>query len=47
MVFLPAERTILTVSLALAVVCLVLAWDKGVTVTLGAYGFSVGFAVVM
>lgn len=47
MVFLPAERTILTVSLALAVVCLVLSWDKGVTVALGAYGFSVGFAVVM
>lgn len=47
MVLLPAERTILTVVLALVVVCLFLAWDKDVAVALDGYGFSIGFAVVM
>jgi hypothetical protein len=47
MVLLPAERTILAVALALVAVCLFLAWDKHVTVALGGYVFSVGFAVVM
>ncbi|MER9373199.1 phosphatase PAP2 family protein [Mesorhizobium sp. M0491] len=47
MVLLPAERTILTVALALVAVCMFLAWDKNVTLALDSYGFSVGFAVVM
>ena len=46
-VLLPAERTILTVVLALVAVCLFLAWDKDVTVTLDGYRFSIGFAIVM
>ncbi|UDL90313.1 phosphatase PAP2 family protein [Mesorhizobium sp. PAMC28654] len=47
MVFLPAERTIFTVALALTAVCLFLIWEKGVVVALGAYSWSIGFAVVM
>ncbi|MCV3208398.1 phosphatase PAP2 family protein [Mesorhizobium sp. YC-39] len=47
MIFLPAERTILTITLAMVAVCLFLIWEKGVVVALGAYGFSIGFAVVM
>jgi hypothetical protein len=47
MVLLPAERTTLTVVLALVAVCLFLAWVKNVTVTLDGYSFSIGFAVVM
>ncbi|AZO54621.1 hypothetical protein EJ077_14975 [Mesorhizobium sp. M8A.F.Ca.ET.057.01.1.1] len=47
MVLLPAERTILAVVLALAAVCLFVAWDKDITVALDGYGFSTGFAIVM
>ena len=47
MIFLPAERIILNVSLALTVVCLFLAWDKGVVVTLGDYRFAILFAAAM
>ncbi|ESZ23912.1 hypothetical protein X734_24675 [Mesorhizobium sp. L2C084A000] len=39
MVLLPAERTILTVALALVAVCMFLAWDKNVTLALDSYGF--------
>lgn len=47
MFFLPAERIVLTISLALAGVCLFLAWDKDITLSLGAYIFTAQFAVVM
>src|ERR1700712_4455381 len=47
MVLLPAERTILAVVLALAAVCLFLAWYKDISVALDGYGFSFGFAIVM
>lgn len=46
MIFLPAERIILTVSLALTVVCLFLAWDKGVAVSLDDHRFAFLFASV-
>lgn len=46
-VLLPAERTVLLVTLALAAVCLFLAWDKGITVELGAYWYSALFAAAM
>lgn len=47
MIFLPAERTILTVTAALAAVCAFLIWQKGINVNLSNYNLSVGFALVM
>jgi len=47
MILLPAEQTALSIALALIAVCLFLAWDKNVTVALGGYSFSIGFAAVM
>jgi hypothetical protein len=47
MIFLPAERMILTISLALVGVCAFLVWYKDITLTLGVYSFTAQFAVVM
>jgi hypothetical protein len=47
MIFLPVERTILTMTLAIGVVCIVLAWQKNIAVEPTQYWFSIIVAVVM